>query len=109
MPSFELDVTQPVGDFTITTPEGRITYDVMAITKEPMILFEEMSRADSGDMNAAAVQMIEALSSVMTPQNGGPPAKELFGRLFDDGFLGVNHLREIGEYVMSTAVGSPPA
>lgn len=107
--SFELDVTQPVGDFTITTPEGRITYNVMAITKGPMLLFEEMSRGLGGDMNAAAVQMIEALSSVMTPQNGGPPPKELFTRLYDDGFLGVNHLRQIGEYVMATAVGDPPA
>jgi hypothetical protein len=61
------------------------------------------------DVQASALQMIETLSSVMTPQNGGPPAHELFRRLYDEGFLGLNHLRQIGEYVQATAVGDPPA
>lgn len=105
----ELDVTKPVGDLKLTTPDGVIIYDVMAITKEPMRLFERMGHADEGDVAEVAVQMIEALTSVLVPQNGAPPAGELFSRLYDDGFLGINHLRQIGEYVMTTAVGNPPA
>ena len=109
MPGFELDVTKPVGDVTITTPTGRIVYDVMAITKTPMALFEEMSRDDTTDLDASALQMVDALASVLTPQNGGPPAAELLRGLYDDGYLGINHLRQLGEYVQSTAVGVPPA
>ena len=106
MPGFELDVTKPVGDIAITTPEGRIVYDVSDITKEPMALFQQMGQDADADH---ALEMIDALSAILTPQNGGPPAKELFTRLYEDGYLGVTYLRQIAEYVQSMAVGVPPA
>jgi hypothetical protein len=106
MPGFELDVTKPVGDIAITTPEGRIVYDVSDITKEPLLLFQQMGKDEDADH---ALEMIAALGSILSPQNGGPPAAELFTRLYEDGFLGVTYLRQIAEYVQSTAVGVPPA
>jgi hypothetical protein len=106
MPGFELDVTKPVGDIAITTPEGRIVYDVSDITKEPLLLFQQLGKDEDADH---AAEMIAALGSILTPQNGGPPAEELFTRLYEDGFLGVTYLRQIAEYVQSTAVGVPPA
>lgn len=109
MTSFELDVTAPVGDFTLKTPDGPITYDVMAITKEPLLLFERMGRLDSTDVKAQVPQVMEALASILVPQNGGPPAGELFQKLYDDGVLGVNHLKQMADFVLDTAVGDPPA
>ena len=107
--SFELDVTKPVGTFKITTPTGELVYDVLAVTKEPLRVFERMAHEASDDPVAMAVGIIEAVSSVLAPQNGAPASRELLTELWDDGYLGLNHLRQIAEYVQQTAVGDPPA
>lgn len=107
--SFEIDVTKPVGSFTLRTPSGPLVYDVMAITREPLEVFKRISESPSDDPADMAVEIIEAVSSVLVAQNGAPPPREMFDQLWLDGYLGLNHLRQIAEYVQKTAVGDPPA
>lgn len=107
--AFELDLTKPVGEIALTTPEGRIMYDLSAITKDQLELFQRMGNMDSSDVSEQVPQVVDALGSVLMPQNGGPPAGELLDRLYSENILGVVHIRQLADFVMDLAVGNPPA
>jgi hypothetical protein len=113
MADFELDVTRKVvGSFALNTPDGRIEYDILPITREPAMMIEEFSRRDltAEGLSEQAVAVLDVVASLLAPHNGGPPAKDVLHQLWEDGYLGMDHIARMGEFIAGRAgAGSPPA
>jgi hypothetical protein len=121
MSDFELDVSKPVGEtVTIKQDETQHRYDVLPLTKSRVRLFQDQERhardlkqrSDDGedvDMDEAAQMLIAALSGLLGTQNGGPPAGEVLGRLWDEDILSFTALERLTQHLTEKAGSHPPA
>lgn len=113
MSDFQLDVTKPSGEtVTITTPDATYTYEVVPLTREPMLLFDKLRRRDleDEDLDAHATALIEGVGALLASHNGNPAAAVVLSELWQQGYLGLVHLRSLSEHLLEKASGGrPPA
>ena len=103
---------KPIGSMGLTAPDGRVEYNILPLTRGPMLILDKFRNFDfeGAGFEDQLDATFEAIAGLLEPQNGGPPARETLDKMWKAEYLDAPQVADLAEFLTTKASGdNPPA